>query len=126
MCRVRSVRMTVLPQRTRHAPPSASDSLLARASAELLSEPDVTDHAPVSTQRARAYQRLARQMRAAVPWLLALALLVSIAPAGPASTALAAQSVALPFSGGKSVKIIQGYNGGTHQGRSKFGLDLVL
>jgi hypothetical protein len=65
-------------------------------------------------------------MRAAVPWLMALALLVSIAPASPASTALAAQSVALPFIGGKSVKIIQGYNGGTHQGRSKYGLDLVL
>jgi hypothetical protein len=57
---------------------------------------------------------------------MALALLVSVAPAGPASPALAAQSVALPFTGGKSVKIIQGYNGGTHQGRSKYGLDLVL
>ena len=32
----------------------------------------------------------------------------------------------MPFAGGKDVKIIQGYNGGTHQGRSRFGLDLVL
>ena len=32
----------------------------------------------------------------------------------------------MPFSGGQAVSIIQGYNGGTHQGRSRYGLDLVL
>jgi hypothetical protein len=32
----------------------------------------------------------------------------------------------MPFVGGKAVRIIQGYNGGTHQGRSQFGLDLTL
>jgi hypothetical protein len=32
----------------------------------------------------------------------------------------------MPFAGGKAVRIIQGYNGGTHQGRSQYGLDLVL
>jgi hypothetical protein len=44
----------------------------------------------------------------------------------PAKPALAAESVAMPFTGGKGVRIIQGYKGGTHQGRSQFGLDLVL
>jgi hypothetical protein len=61
-----------------------------------------------------------------MPSLLALALLASLAPAVPAPLAFAAESVALPFPGGKEVRIIQGYNGGTHQGRSRFGLDLVL
>jgi len=32
----------------------------------------------------------------------------------------------MPFAGGKAVRIVQGYSGGTHQGRSRFGLDLVL
>src|SRR5262245_56863646 len=32
----------------------------------------------------------------------------------------------MPFTGGKAVKMIQGYNGGTHQGRSQYGLDIVL
>jgi hypothetical protein len=32
----------------------------------------------------------------------------------------------LPFAGGQAVRIIQGYNGGTHQGRSQYALDLVL
>lgn len=32
----------------------------------------------------------------------------------------------MPFPGGKAVRIIQGYNGGTHQGRSQYGLDIVL
>ena len=32
----------------------------------------------------------------------------------------------MPFPGGQSISIIQGYNGGTHQGRSRYGLDLVL
>ena len=53
-------------------------------------------------------------------------MLVSSVPAVPVREAAAAESVALPFLGGKSVKIIQGYAGGTHQGRSQYGLDLVL
>ncbi|MDP8924690.1 MAG: SH3 domain-containing protein [Chloroflexota bacterium] len=44
----------------------------------------------------------------------------------PARTTSAAESVALPFPGGKAVRIIQGYSGGTHRGRSQYGLDLVL
>lgn len=32
----------------------------------------------------------------------------------------------MPFTGGRIVRIIQGYAGGTHQGRSRFGLDLTL
>jgi hypothetical protein len=62
----------------------------------------------------------------AIPWLLALALLVTLAPSVPAQRALAAESVSMPFTGGKQVRIIQGYNGGSHQGRSRYGLDLVL
>jgi hypothetical protein len=46
---------------------------------------------------------------------------------GPARPALAAvNSVPLPFDQGEAVSIIQGYNGGTHQGASVYGLDLVL
>jgi hypothetical protein len=37
-----------------------------------------------------------------------------------------ATSVPLPFDTGASVQIVQGYNGGTHQGASVYGLDLVL
>ncbi len=62
----------------------------------------------------------------ATPWFLALALLVALLPSATARTTHAAGSVAMPFAGGKVVRIIQGYNGGTHQGRSQYGLDLVL
>jgi hypothetical protein len=58
--------------------------------------------------------------------LLALALLLAMLPVAPAQPTEAAGSVAMPFAGGSAVKIIQGYNGGTHQGRSQYGLDLVL
>src|SRR5258708_39842651 len=45
----------------------------------------------------------------------------------PVPAALAADtSVPLPFDTGTSVRIVQGYNGGTHQGASVYGLDLVL
>src|SRR5687767_1838015 len=44
----------------------------------------------------------------------------------PGLSVQAAEPVAMPFVGGKEVRIIQGYSGGTHQGRSQFGLDLVL
>lgn len=55
-----------------------------------------------------------------------LALLATLIGMVPDYHALAAGNVALPFPGGKAVKVIQGYNGGTHQGRSRFGLDLML
>ena len=67
-----------------------------------------------------------RLLRVAAPWLLALTLIATVSPSAPAQPALAAESVAMPFTGGKAVRIIQGYNGGTHQGRSRLGLDLVL
>lgn len=35
-------------------------------------------------------------------------------------------SVPLPFDQNEAVEIVQGYNGGTHQGASIYGLDLVL
>ncbi len=65
-------------------------------------------------------------MRPVMPTLLALALLTSLMTFVPAQPTSAAESVAMPFPGGQAVSIIQGYNGGTHQGRSRYGLDLVL
>jgi len=44
----------------------------------------------------------------------------------PATTARAADRVLMPFPGGQRVRIIQGHHGGTHQGRSRLGLDLML
>jgi hypothetical protein len=38
----------------------------------------------------------------------------------------AAESIAMPFAAGEALRIIQGYNGGTHQGASHHGLDLVV
>jgi hypothetical protein len=55
-----------------------------------------------------------------------MTVLAMLFPPMVADEALAGNSVALPFAGGKAVKIGQGYQGGTHQGRSRFGLDLVL
>jgi Peptidase family M23/Bacterial SH3 domain len=51
------------------------------------------------------------------------ALALAMPHAGPAG---AAESVLLPFGGGQAVRVIQGYNGGSHQGRSRYALDLVL
>ncbi len=69
---------------------------------------------------------LGRSGRAVAPVFVALALLASALPFASARPTSAAESVAMPFQGGQSVSIIQGYNGGTHQGRSQYGLDLVL
>src|SRR5260370_42066715 len=43
----------------------------------------------------------------------------------PIATA-ATSAVPLPFDQNEAVQIAQGYNGGTHQGASLYGLDLVL
>jgi len=56
---------------------------------------------------------------------IAAALLLSL-PVLPTQAAFAADSVALPFDTGADVRVVQGYNGGTHQGASQFGLDIVL
>ncbi len=53
-------------------------------------------------------------------------MLVTLLALVPAGATTAAESIAMPFPGGQAVSIIQGYNGGTHQGRSRYGLDLVL
>src|SRR4051794_19940230 len=52
-----------------------------------------------------------------------IALLAMSVPSRPAG---AAESIALPFPGGTQVKIIQGYQTGTHWGDSGYALDLVL
>jgi hypothetical protein len=70
--------------------------------------------------------RVRRPVRSIVHRSVAIALLVSALLLVPALPTTAAQSVAMPFPGGQAVRIIQGYNGGTHQGRSRYGLDLVL
>lgn len=50
-----------------------------------------------------------------------------VATLASASAALAAEtSVPLPFDTGETVRIVQGYNGGSHQAASIYGLDLVL
>jgi hypothetical protein len=54
-----------------------------------------------------------------VPMLIATA---SSAMAAPTPTS----TVPLPFDAGEGVRVVQGYNGGTHQGASAYGLDLVL
>jgi murein DD-endopeptidase MepM/ murein hydrolase activator NlpD len=56
---------------------------------------------------------------------IAAALFVGLSLAS-AATAGAADSISLPFDTGALARVIQGYNGGTHQGDSRFGLDLVL
>jgi hypothetical protein len=57
---------------------------------------------------------------------IALTGLLSLTAAPAAQTLAAETSVPLPFDTGASVQIVQGYNGGTHQGASVYGLDLVL
>ena len=70
-------------------------------------------------------------MRSFTYWLgLAAFGLTPFASGAVAPVAMAAvtpvTSVPLPFDTGEGVRIIQGYNGGTHQGASVYGLDLVL
>jgi hypothetical protein len=57
---------------------------------------------------------------------LAGAPLASLLTSAPALAAAPITTVPLPFDAGESARIIQGYNGGTHQGASIYGLDLVL
>jgi hypothetical protein len=57
---------------------------------------------------------------------VATALLAGLLPSIPVATTTAAEGIAMPFPGGQAVRIIQGYNGGTHRGRSQYALDLVL
>jgi hypothetical protein len=54
-----------------------------------------------------------------------VALALSV-PFLPTQTVLAAESVSMPFDTDAAVRVIQGYNGGTHHDASRFGLDLVL
>src|SRR6266540_2067301 len=56
----------------------------------------------------------------------AAALIAALLPFAPAHAASAPQTLPLPFPGGQAVRIIQGYNGGSHQGASQYALDLVL
>lgn len=61
------------------------------------------------------------------PAIVGVALLAGNVAAPLASAAVTpVTSVPLPFDSGESVRILQGYNGGTHQGASVYGLDLVL
>ena len=66
-----------------------------------------------------------RHAGAHLKWRLALAATAVLALL-PGRTTLAADYVPLPFPEGTAVRVIQGYNGGTHQGASHYGLDLVL
>jgi uncharacterized protein YraI len=68
----------------------------------------------------------ARPVRPIVAWGVALALLASALPLVPAAPTAAAEGIALPFPGGQAVRIVQGYSGASHRGRSHYALDLVL
>lgn len=60
-------------------------------------------------------------------WIrLVLALVLLGAGGAWPSAVRAADPVLLPFRGGLSVRVIQGYNGGTHQGASRYALDMLL
>jgi|SRR5579864_668234 len=59
-------------------------------------------------------------------FLLALALGCGLSSGASAALAAGETSVPLPFDQGETVEIVQGYNGGTHQGASIYALDLVL
>jgi hypothetical protein len=78
-------------------------------------------------QAGRGSRWAAARLIRSIAWFgTALALIVGLLPLAPAPTARAAETVALPFRAGLPVRILQGYNGGTHQNRSQYGLDLVL
>lgn len=64
-------------------------------------------------------------MRARFLGLFVGGLIFASAPVATAAT-VDVTSVPLPFDQGEAVRIVQGYNGGTHQGASVYGLDLVL
>lgn len=74
----------------------------------------------------RPRSRVPRPAPALVPSILGLALLISLLTFAPAQPTSAAEDVSMPYPGGQAVQVIQGYNGGTHQGRSQYALDLVL
>jgi hypothetical protein len=57
---------------------------------------------------------------------VALAFVAGLLPFASPATTRAAEGIQVPFPGGQAVRIIQGYNGGSHQGRSYYALDLVL
>ena len=60
-------------------------------------------------------------------WKRVAPALMLVLPMVQAQAAHAAMdTVTLPFETGAAVQVIQGYNGGTHQGDSRFGLDIVL
>ena len=65
-------------------------------------------------------------VRSMLSLALATALLAVGLPFIPGPVTRAATAVTLPFPEGRAVRIIQGYNGGSHQGRSRYALDLVL
>jgi hypothetical protein len=57
---------------------------------------------------------------------VAVGLMAGLLPFASPATTRAQESLALPFAAGRGARIVQGYNGGSHQGRSYYGLDLVL
>ena len=65
-------------------------------------------------------------VRLTLSWRVALTLIAGLLPFSSVPTTRAAEAIVMPFPGGQAARIIQGYNGGSHQGRSRYGLDLVL
>lgn len=79
-----------------------------------------------STRTGHTRSLPARAQRLLLGAVLGAAAVVAPLPLGAIEPARAEETVLLPFRGGQSVRIIQGYNGGSHQGRSRFALDLLL
>jgi hypothetical protein len=86
----------------------------------------LSDRAARRATGRRSQRTSAGALRSIAATAAALVLLAGLGPLTTARTARAAETVALPFAAGRPVRIIQGYNGGTHRGRSQYGLDLVL
>jgi hypothetical protein len=69
---------------------------------------------------------MALLLRLSVFCAVAMGLMAGLLPFASPAITRAAEGILMPFPGGQAVRIIQGYNGGSHQGRSYYGLDLVL
>ena len=90
--------------------------------------PDQTNHPgrPLVVRHPRATSWRPRLALARRAGLLALLLCLAFTLAAPPARTQAAEAVLMPFEASAAVRVIQGYNGGTHQGRSRLALDLVL
>jgi murein DD-endopeptidase MepM/ murein hydrolase activator NlpD len=96
-----------------------------RAVATIFSRPSRALGGARSSEKANA-SWMALLLRLSVLSAVGMGLMAGLLPFASPATTLAGEGILMPFPGGQAVRIIQGYNGGSHQGRSYYGLDLVL